>query len=176
MNWWWSLPAHSKSFLLAGQQWLEWSHRYLSSNWLKWVSQSQSSSICLSTDEWVLARIEDHRKAYSLPLLMPNTCHSLWHRFQCRAWELASSTSKPAPRESFWCQNGLLQDCRNDGWLVLSGWPWAQKISPGGEAHHQLFHSLFGLVFSILKSRNWSSTVPAAGALYYKCWPNKVLH
>ena len=173
---WWSLPARSGPSLWADQRWQEWSRSCLPSNWLRWVGRSQSPLIDLSTDEWVPAKIEGHRKAYASPLSMPNTRHSPWHRPRRRAWGLASSTSEPAARGSFRCQNGPPEDRRDDGWLVLCGWPRAQKVGPGGAAPHQLPRSLLGLVASILEPRNWSPAVPAAGASCYQCWPNKVSH
>ena len=167
MHWWWSLPADSEPSLLVGQRWLEWSHSCLPSNWLKWVGWSQSLLIGLSTNEWVSARIEDYRRAYALLLLMPNTRHSPWRRPSRRAWGLASSTSKPVACRSFWCQNGPPEDCHNDGWLALSGWPWKQKVGPDGEAPYQLLCSFLGLVALICDPRNRSSAFPPAGASCY---------
>ena len=174
MHWWWSLPAYSEPSLLAGQRWLEWSHSYLPSNRLKWVGRSQSPLIGPFTNEWVPARIKDYRRAYASPFSMPNTRHSRWRRPQYCAWGLASSTSEPAARGSFQCQNGSLEDHRNDSWLALFGWPWARKLGPSSEAPHWLLCSFLGLIASIPELSNRSPAVPAAGALCYQCWPNKV--
>ena len=107
---------------------------------------------------------------------MPNTRHSLWRRPQSHAWGLASSISEPAAFVFFWCQNGLPEHRCDDGWLILSGWPWAQKVGPNGKALYRLPRSFFRLVASIFKARNWFSAVPTAKASYYQCWPNKIPH
>ena len=107
---------------------------------------------------------------------MPNTCHNSWHKPQRCAQGLAMNTSKLVACGSFWCQNGPPGNCRDDGWLALSGWPQARKVGPGGKAPHQLLCNLLGLVASILEPRNRYLAVLAAGASCYQCWPNKVLY
>ena len=135
-----------------------------------------SPSIDPSMNEWVPAKIAGHCKVYVSPLLMLNTCHSPWHRPRCCAWGLAGSISEPVVCGFFQCQNGPQEDHYDDGLLALSEWPQAQKIGPGVEAPHQLSCSLFSLVTSILKPRNFSPTVSAARASCYQYWPNKVPH
>ena len=107
---------------------------------------------------------------------MPNTRHSPWRRPGRHTWGLASSTSEPAARGFFRCQNSPSEDRCDDGWLALFGWPEAQKVGPGSETPHPLLYSLFGLIASILEPRNRFPAVPAARALCYQCWPNKVSH
>ena len=123
-----------------------------------------------STDEWVPTKIEGYYKAYTLPLLMPNICHSPWRRPWCRGWGLASSTSKPAVRRTFQCQNGPLENRCDDGWLALSGWPWAQKVGSSSEPPHWFPCSLFGLVALILEHQNRFLAALVAKAAYYQYW------
>ena len=173
MHRWWSLPARSKPSLLAGQRWLEWSRSCLSFNWLRWVGRLQSPSIGLSIDEWVPAKIENHRKDCASSLLMPNTCHSPWSRPQHCAWGLASSSSLLGAHRFFWCQNGRPAGRRDAGWWAPFEWLWAQKVGPNGVALYQ--YPGRHLSSSILGPRSRFPTVLVARAACYQYWPCRVL-
>ena len=177
VHWWWSLPTCSEPSSLAGQRWLEWSCSCLFSNWLRWVDRSQSPSIGLSIDEWVPAKIEDHRKACASPLSMPNTRHSPWRRLQRRAWGLASSTSLLGAHGSSQCQNGRPAGRRDAGWWVLSKWPLAQKFGPDSAALHQYpnMAHLRVVVVSVPELWSWFLTALVAGAACYQYWPCRSL-
>ena len=89
---------------------------------------------------------------------------------------LASSISVQRVLMFFWCQSGLLVDCCDACWWVLSGWFPGRKVSPGG-VRHLWYPASPWLVVPLWVSApvRPRSAVPVVSISCRRCWPCKDL-
>ena len=99
------------------------------------------------------------------------------HSYQCHGGASANSISVQQVYMFFWCQSGLLVDCRDAYWWILSEWFPGRKVSPSNAAYRRCLPSRLWLVVLLWVSAPiyFRPTIFRVLISCRQCWPYKGL-
>ena len=150
------------------------SHSCLLFSLSKLTNPWQNLLISHSSNGWEPARIVSHHKACVGPLLRLGIYCIPSHSCQCHGRALTSNIFIQQVLIFFWCQSGLLLDCCDAYWWVLSRWFPERRINPGGAGHLWYPASPWLVVLLWVFAPIYPCSIASVvSILYCQCWPCK---